>query len=129
MTRSELRQLYILKKELKTWEDKLRKMESKMGASAIAAEATGVHSTSISDKTGNLASDIADVKEIIQHLVCMISRKIVATELHIASVDDPRLRQILEYRFVRGYTWVKVGIALDMPDTTAKSIFYNAYPE
>lgn len=129
MTRKELEQLHDLKKELKMWKAKLVEMEAQMNASASPAEATGVHSGKISDKTGNLATDIADTKMIIEHLADMCERRINIITHHIATIDDSRLKQIVELRCVDDLSWIQIGHRMHSTADACRMTFNRAYPE
>lgn len=108
MNLKEMSQLYYLKREIEM--DKYRIMELEKAAVSMSHGITGmplVHG--VSDKVGSYASEIADLKGIIEEKQkqCIYERNRI--ERYISGIDDSLLRQIFTYRFVNGLSWRKVA--------------------
>ncbi len=64
MTKKELPQLYYLKKEIRQLEERIK--ELKTAVMGCTAKITGLpHGTGINDKIGNYATQIADLKSLL----------------------------------------------------------------
>lgn len=108
MTKKELSQLYYLKKEIKEQQRRLEELET--AAMSCNAKITGLpHGTGISDKIGNYASQIADLKSLLDLNLKKCFYELNRLDRYIESVDDPLLRQIMTYRFINGYSWSKIA--------------------
>lgn len=127
MTRRELSQIYWLNRELKMWEEKKHDYESR--AYPPSGTGDGVHGSGTSDRTGNVASEIADVTQIIDGILAQIQYRIREVYEHIDTIEDSQLRQIVQYRCVDCMNWEDVGDNTGITSDAAKKIFYRAYPE
>jgi hypothetical protein len=85
------------------------------------------HSPGIKDRVGDLAVEIADVKERVRYLrgEFVQEEKIVA-EL-IDTADDEQMRTILRLRFLRCLTWGEVAAVIGGRNTEngVKASFYR----
>lgn len=129
MTRGELSQIYWLNKELKMWQEKKRECEYKAYPSGINNENEGMRGSGTSDKTGNIAAEIADITQIIDGLLARIQYQIRKVYKHIDTIEDSQLRQIVQYRCVDCMNWVQVGHHVGISAEACKMIFYRAYPK
>lgn len=108
VTREELSQIYYLNRELRMWQKELESLEcqSLVGGQEI----TGMPFVSgTSDKTGDIATTIADIKNIIigkQTEIELQRKKIIS---YIESVKDSYMRQIIFYRCVSCMSWSNVA--------------------
>jgi len=109
------------------WQKKLKELEVSRGRISQTL-GDGIHTGSISDKTGNEAATIADIKRVIDGLLTQIQLARLEVYKHIATVDDSQLRQIIQFRCIDCMTWVQVGNHMDIPSDTARMIFNRAYP-
>ena len=111
MTKKELSQLYYLKKEIKEQQRRIAELEA--AATNCSTKITGLPSgKGISDKIGNYAAQIADLKALLDLNLKKCFYELNRLDRFIQSVDDPLLRQILTCRFVNGYSWRKIEKAL-----------------
>lgn len=129
MTRGELSQIYWLNRELKMWQEKKRECEYKAYPSSINNENEGMRGSVTSDKTGNIAAEIADITQIIDGILARIQYQIRKVYKHIDTIEDSQLRQIVQYRCVDCMNWEDVGDNTGITSDAAKKIFYRAYPE
>ncbi len=107
MTKRELSRLYYSKKEIKLQEMRIKELETK--AASCTSQISGMPSGSgISDKVGNNAAQIADLKTLLEidHQKLKLEEKIL--ERYIQSVDDPLIRLIMRYRFAECCGWDEV---------------------
>ena len=108
MTKKELSQLYYLKKEIKQQQRRIAELEAV--ATNCSTKITGLPSgKGISDKIGNYAAQIADLKALLDLNLKKCFYELNRLDRFIQSVKDPLLRQILTCRFVNGYSWRKIA--------------------
>ena len=108
MTSSELKNLYYLKKEIKQQQRRIAELEA--AATNCSTKITGLPSgKGISDKIGNYAAQIADLKALLDLNLKKCFYELNRLDRFIQSVKDPLLRQILTCRFVNGYSWRKIA--------------------
>ena len=108
MTKKELSQLYYLKKEIKEQQRRIAELEA--AATNCSTKITGLPSgKGISDKIGNYAAQIADLKALLDLNLKKCFYELNRLDRFIQSVKDPLLRQILTCRFVNGYSWSKIA--------------------
>ena len=108
MTLKELSQLYYLNREIEMDKRRLQELEAKAlpGGQVL----TGMpHSRGVTDKVGEYAAEIADLRGIIEAKPqqCLYERS--RRGRYISGMDDSLLRQIFTYRFVNGLPWRQVA--------------------
>lgn len=111
MTLKELSQLYYLNREIEM--DKRRLQELEVRALPGAQVLTGMpHVPGITDKVGEYAAEIADLRGIIEakHQQCLYERS--RLERYISGIEDSLLRQIFTYRFINGLPWGQVAACI-----------------
>ena len=111
MTLKELSQLYYLNREIEM--DKRRLQELEARALPGGQTLTGMpHSSGVTDKVGEYAAEIADLRGIIEakHQQCLYERS--RLERYISGIDDSLTRQIFTYRFVNGLPWEQVAACI-----------------
>lgn len=104
MTLQELSQYLKLRERLSRDEEILKSLEA--AACPGAQVLTGMpHAPGVRDKVGDLAVEIADMKERIRFIEVEIEgAKKIITE-YIAAVTDDRVCVIMRLHFLRGLTW------------------------
>ncbi len=108
MTSRELKNLYYLKKEIKEQQRRIAELEA--AATNCSTKITGLPSgKGISDKIGNYAAQIADLKALLDLILKKCFYELNRLDRFIQNVDDPLLRQILTCRFVNGYSWRRIA--------------------
>ena len=111
MTKKELSQLYYLKKEIKEQQRRLKELE--ILATSCTANVTGLpNGTGVSDKIVNYATEIADLKSLLDLNLKKCFYELNRLDRFIQSIDDPLLRQIITYRFINGYSWAKISYTI-----------------
>ena len=111
LTNKELSKLYHLKKEVQM--QRKRIYELKTIAESSTSTITGMpHGKEISDKVGKYATQLADLKSLLDsHLKKCIFEINKLTE-YIQNVDDPLVRQIMTYRYIHGFNWQKTAFSV-----------------
>ena len=90
------------------WQKELNKIQCK---SLIKSQSfTGIpKGNSISDRTGELITDIADIEVIIRGKLAEIQLQRKKIIEYINSIDDSLIRQIIFYRHILCMTWGQVA--------------------
>ena len=116
----ELSQLYYLNREIER--DKRRLAELEVGAQYCTAKITGMpHGSGVSDKIGNFAAEIADLRGIIDANISRCWYELNRLNRYIAVIDDSLTRQIFTLRFVNGLPWQQVACSIG-GDNTADGV-------
>lgn len=111
MTKKELSQLYYLKKEIKEQQRRIAELEA--AATKCTANISGMPSgRGISDKVGQYAAQIADLKAILDLNIKKCFYELNQIDRYIQSVDDPLIRQIMMYRFENHMSWRQIERAI-----------------
>lgn len=108
VTKEELSQIYYLNKELRMWQKELESLECQ--SLLRGQQLTGMPFVSgTSDKTGDIATTIADIKNIIigKQAEIQIQKKKIMT--YIEQIEDSCMRQIIFYRCVSCMSWNNVA--------------------
>ena len=117
MTKKELSQLYYLKKEIKEQQRRIAELEA--AATNCSTKITGLPSgKGISDKIGNYAAQIADLKALLDLILKKCFYELNRLDRFIQSVDDPLIRQILLYRFEKHMSWRQIARAIGGNNTS-----------
>lgn len=85
------------------------------------------HATGVSDKVGNLAVEIADMKDKIGRLQAKADKELATLEAYIDTIQDDQIRIVFRLRFVRCLKWWQVARILGGGNTemTVKKICYR----
>ena len=115
MTKKELSQLYYLKKEIKEQQRRLAELEAV--AINCSTKITGLPTgTGISDKIGNYAAQIADLKALLDLNLKKCFYELNRIDRFIQSVEDSQIRIILTLRYIQGLSWQKIAYAIGEND-------------
>ena len=126
MTKKELSQLYYLKKEIKEQQRRLAELEET--ATNCSAQITGLPSgNGISDKTGNYAAQIADLRALLDSNLKKCFDELNRLNRYIQSVDDSQMRTILRLRYIRGLTWQRIAFEIGEHDEQYPRSKHNAF--
>lgn len=107
-----LRQYLDMEKELKTLSDEIAALEGERDSISVKMDGMP-RGTDISDKTGNLASRLADL------LVNMIDKRAEATEKrneivrYIMGLNNRTWSRILYLHFIKGATFERIAVDID----------------
>ena len=108
MTKKELSQLYYLKKEIKEQQKRLSELEAL--ATSCTAKITGLpNGNGVSDKIANYATEIADLKSLLDLNLKKCFYELNRLDRFISSVKDSEMRIILTLRYSRGLSWQQIA--------------------
>ena len=107
MTKKELSQLYYLKKEIKEQQRRLAELEAV--AINCSTKITGLPTgTGISDKIGNYAAQIADLKALLDLNLKKCFYELNRINSYIEGVEEPMIKQIIECHM----SWLQIERAI-----------------
>jgi hypothetical protein len=110
MTRKELERVYFLKRELKMWEKRLEELYADISQDTKAADGMPHSVTNnVSSPTESKAIQIADHIDMIKGKQAEIRIAIREVEAFIVGIDDPLIRQVVEFRCAYCMTWDEVA--------------------
>ncbi len=125
MTKKELSQLYYLKKEIKEQQRRLKELE--ILATNCTANVTGLpNGNGVSDKIANYATEIADLKSLLDLNLKKCFYELNRLDRFIQSIDDPLLRQTVLYRFEKNMSWSQIARMLggnNKPESIRKKLY------
>ena len=134
MTLKELSWYFDIQERLARNKEILVSLEA--AASPKGQMLTGMpHAPGVSDKVGDLAIEIADMKTRIQYLQEEAERQREPIERFIAGIENDQTRMIFRLRFLRCLTWGEVAAVIGGRNTEngVKSACYrylaNCSPE
>lgn len=108
MTSERLRQYSKMTRDIVRRKERLEELTS-------IAEGTTSHITGLpgkgtgSDKVGDTAIDIITLRAELEVLLIKSENEYIEITRFIEAVDDPKLRQILQYKRVNGLPWEQVA--------------------
>ena len=108
MTRDDLNKCLELHKRLDDAYNILEALEAKAGLNGSALDGMP-HGTDVSDKVGNIAIAIADMKTLIDELEDQAAVNDAAVMEFSKTFRDDRLRVAIQMRFISGFTWSEVS--------------------
>ena len=107
MTKKELSQLYYLKKEIKEQQRRIAELEAL--AINCSTKITGLPTgTGISDKIGNYAAQIADLKALLDLNLKKCFYELNRINSYIEGVEEPMIKQIIECHM----SWLQIERAI-----------------
>ena len=126
MTKKELSQLYYLKKEIIEQQKRLSELEAL--STICTAKITGLpNGNGVSDKIANYATEIADLKSLLDLNLKKCFYELNRLNKFIQSVDDSQMRMILTLRYIQGLTWQKIAYAIGEYDEQYRRRKHNAF--
>lgn len=115
MTKKELSQFYYLKREIKEQQRRIAELETP--AINCSTEITELPTgKGISDKIGNYAAQIADLKALLDLNLKKCFYELNRIDRFIQSVEDSQIRIILTLRYIQGLSWQKIAYAIGKHD-------------
>ena len=111
MTKKELKNLYYLKKEIVAQKKRIKELEN-LATSCTAKVTELTNKTEVIDKVGNYATEIADLKRLLDLNLKKRFYELVRLDKFIQTIDDPLIRLIAIYRFEKDMSWTQIAIAL-----------------
>lgn len=111
MTVRELSVYYKLQKRLERNRGMLLSLIEAAGLKAQALDGMP-HAPGVSDKVGDMAVEIADLKDKIASLEKACDRERLKMEKYIGQIKDDQTRMIFRLRFLRCMTWSQVAEAI-----------------
>lgn len=126
MTKKELSQLYYLKKEIKEQQRRLKELE--ILATNCTSKITGLpNGNGVSDKIANYATEIADLKSLLDLNLKKCFYELNRLNRFIQSVEDSQMRMILTLRYIQGLTWQKIAYAIGEYDEQYPRRKHNSF--
>ena len=126
MTKKELSQLYYLKKEIKEQQKRLSELEAL--ATSCTAKIMGLpNGNGVSDKIANYATEIADLKSLLDLNLKKCFYELNRLNRFIDSVQDSKMRMILMLRYIQNLSWQKVAFAIGEHDEQYPRRKHNAF--
>ena len=108
MTAQELSKLFYLKKEIALDRQRLLELEAKaLPGAQVMSGLPG--SANVSDRLGNLAAEIADLRLTIEQKFRRCVQEQRRLEQYIADIDDSFIRLVFICRFAEGLSWQQVA--------------------
>lgn len=128
MTKKELSQLRHLKYEVRELMDRIKELES--SATDCAARIDDLpKSRELTDKVGNYAIKIAELRKELDAKLYQLYREYVRLSRYIANVKDSQMRVILALRYIKGFTWQKIAYTIGEHDEQYPRKKHNAFLE
>jgi len=120
LTKSEVKQIYYINKEIEMWREELLRTKSK--SRVMGQQITDMpHASGTSDKTADMAVQEVEYEQIIEALeysAFIMKNKIMR---YITSIDDSVVRQIIFLRYISLLPWKIVAGEIG-GDNTADSV-------
>lgn len=85
------------------------------------------HAHGVSDPTGNLAAEIADMRETVARRQAAVAHSEETVAAYIGTIEDSQTRMIFRLRYVHGMAWKDVAAAVGGRNTenSVKSVCYR----
>lgn len=119
MTKEKLESIYYLTQELEMWQKRYKELQLD-----IAPPVKNIDGMPFSHSTESpverKALKMAETTQNIEDKMKEINEAIIEVEHFIVTVDDPLMRQILEYRCVYNHKWAE--IAYKIKGTTEEAL-------
>ena len=115
MTKKELSQLYYLNREIVQLQARLSELEDL--ATSSTQKITGMpFGTGVSDMVGRYATEIADLKALLDLNLKKCFYELNKLNHYIESVEDAHIRMILSLRYINGLSWQQVAFSIGESD-------------
>ena len=118
ITKSKLTRIYYLSKELEMWKRRLEELEADIPPNSKPNDGMPhANTNAVKSPTEDKAILIADHYSIISGKAAELRIAIKEVETFIVNIEDPIVRQIIEYRCVKLNSWEDVADLMGRPYT------------
>lgn len=126
MTKQELSHHLELRKRLTEELELLASLEAAAGPRTQRLDGMP-HAHDVADPVGRLATEIADMREIIAQHEAAVASSEAAVATYIQTIEDSQTRMIFRLRFIHGMAWKEVAAAVGGRNTecAVKNICYR----
>lgn len=107
-----LRQYQEAKGDIANKKAKLAELEELVGNISSGESSDGIRTSAISDKTGESAVKIADMKEEINRDIMKLVDILEEVESIINQLENGTYRRLLCLRYIEGLSWEKVAVGI-----------------
>ena len=115
MTKKELSQLYYLKKEIKEQQRRIAELEA--AATKCTASVSGIPTgKGVSDKVGQYASQIADLKVLLDLNIKKSFYELNRLTRYIENIEDSEMKLIFSLRYIQNMRWHEIARATNYQD-------------
>ena len=85
------------------------------------------HAHGISDPVGNLAAEIADMRETVARRKAAVAKSEETIATYISTIEDSQTRMIFRLRYIHGMAWKEVAATVGGRNTenSVKSVCYR----
>lgn len=126
MTQKELKNLYTLNREISR--DKERLVELEALSTSTSTHLTGMpHATSVKDRIGEYAAEIADLKALIELNIQKCWYELNKLNRYINTITDSQMRLIMSLRYINGMTWQQIAFHIGETDEQYPRKKHNKY--
>lgn len=114
MTQEKLEQVYYLNNELEMWKERRKELHLSITTQAKVLDGMPVSKTNsvrkpVEDAAVRISSKLEKIDKKISKLMTKIELTKIQIEEFIITINDSKMRQILEYRCVQNLTWREIG--------------------
>lgn len=120
VTREELSQLYFLRREIEGQKQRIRELRNTLKSPAMSGM----------PKSGRVSDPVARTAELIEKQEQLLIKSVQQCLKQqnrllefIGSVEDSRMRQILQYRHLDGLSWVQVAHRMSVTPESVKMAY------
>lgn len=121
MTKKDLEQLIDLRKEIEEIEQNILKIEHMNIFSTDIKELNTVHEYN-SIQTAQLIQYLDEQKELLCERKARVAKEENKLMLYINSIRESRVRRIMQFRYIDGYSWEKIGEIMHFDRRTGERI-------
>lgn len=108
MTNKELNKLYYLNRDIERLSTRIEELES--AAEGTTTKITGMPGGGItSDKVAQYALELTEMRLKLEAAKIAAVRELMRLTDYIEGIEDPLMRQIMQYRHVNGMNWIQVS--------------------
>ena len=108
MTNKELSKLFYLNRDIDRLATRIEELES--AAEGTTTKITGMPGSGItSDKVAQYALELTEMRLKLEAAKIASIREVMRLTDYIEGIDDPLMRQIMQYRHVNGLGWEQVA--------------------
>ena len=126
MTKQELDRHLGLRRQLEEDRELLAGLEAAAGPRVQRLDGMP-HAHGISDPVGDLAAEIADMKDTIIQREAAVARSEETVAAFISTIEDSQTRMIFRLRVIHGMSWKEVAAAVGgrNSENGVKNVFYR----
>lgn len=122
MTESDFKELKYIKKEIKMLEAEIKELHNTLKSPTLGSTS---QKCSVSDTVAKTVEKVDAKERMLKKALLRCRQKETEILRFIEAVGNSRMRLILKYRYIDGFSWVQIAVRMSASVASVKMAYYR----